>query len=120
MQSLIVILQALLAISIIGLVLLQHGKGADIGATFGSGASNTVFGSAGNTSFLFKITATIAAAFFITSIYLNHQVAQTEQTKQVVPASSAQAVQTAKPSKVPQTFTLQVPAHQPSAAKKHK
>ncbi|MDA9272167.1 preprotein translocase subunit SecG, partial [bacterium] len=53
MYQLILIVHVLIAVVIIGLVLIQHGKGADIGAAFGSGASNTVFGSQGTGSFLF-------------------------------------------------------------------
>jgi preprotein translocase subunit SecG len=72
MQQLILIIHTLVAIGIITLVLLQHGKGADIGAAFGSGASNTVFGSQGTVPFLMKITASLVAIFFITSITLSY------------------------------------------------
>ena len=65
----------LVAITIIGLVLIQHGKGADIGAAFGSGASNTVFGSQGTGSFLFKLTGGLALTFFVTSLLLSSIVA---------------------------------------------
>jgi len=65
----------LVALSIIGLVLLQHGKGADIGAAFGSGASNTVFGSQGTGGFLFKLTGGLVLTFFITSLTLSSMVA---------------------------------------------
>lgn len=70
MQTIILIIHVLLAISIIVLVLLQHGKGADAGAAFGSGASATVFGARGSTSFLTRATAVLAALFFITSLSL--------------------------------------------------
>jgi preprotein translocase subunit SecG len=72
MQQLILILHILAAISIIALVLLQHGKGADIGATFGSGASNTMFGSQGALPFMVKLTAVLAAVFFATSLTLSY------------------------------------------------
>jgi preprotein translocase subunit SecG len=72
MQALITIIHVLAAISIIVLVLLQHGKGADVGAAFGSGASNTMFGSAGSMSFFMKLTAALAAVFFITSLTLSY------------------------------------------------
>lgn len=62
----------LVAIAIIGLVLIQHGKGADIGAAFGSGASNTVFGSQGSGGFLFKFTGGLVIAFFVTSLSLSY------------------------------------------------
>ncbi len=54
----------------IGLILIQHGKGADAGASFGAGASGTVFGAAGSANFLTRATAVLAAAFFATSILL--------------------------------------------------
>jgi len=58
------------ALAIIGLVLLQQGKGADMGAAFGSGASATLFGSRGSATFLSRLTAGFATAFFATSIGL--------------------------------------------------
>ena len=63
-------IHVLIALSLIGLVLIQHGKGADMGAAFGSGASTTVFGSRGAGSFLTRTTAVLAALFFATSIGL--------------------------------------------------
>lgn len=60
----------LIAIALVTLVLLQRGKGADIGAAFGSGASNTVFGSSGSLSFLTKATAWLAFGFFLVSFGL--------------------------------------------------
>lgn len=70
MYQLILIIHTIIAIMVIGLVLIQHGKGADIGAAFGSGASNTVFGSQGTGGFLFKMTGGLVIAFFITSLTL--------------------------------------------------
>ena len=64
------VLHVLAALGLIGLVLLQHGKGADAGAAFGSGASSTVFGSRGASSFLSRTTAILAATFFCTSLVL--------------------------------------------------
>jgi preprotein translocase subunit SecG len=75
MYQLIIIIHVLIAITLIGLVLIQHGKGADIGAGFGSGASNTVFGSQGTGRFLFKLTGGLALAFFATSLLLSSIVA---------------------------------------------
>ncbi len=74
MQQIILIIHVLASISLIALVLLQHGKGADVGAAFGSGASNTMFGSAGSTPFLVKVTGALAAVFFITSLGLTYLV----------------------------------------------
>ncbi len=76
MQQLILILHVLVSMTLIGLVLIQHGKGADVGASFGSGASNTMFGSAGSTPFLVKVTGFLAAIFFITSLSLSYLVSK--------------------------------------------
>jgi len=70
MQTIMLILHVLLALTIIGLVLLQQGKGADAGAAFGSGASGTVFGARGSGSFLTRMTTMFATLFFVTSIGL--------------------------------------------------
>lgn len=71
MQQIIFIIHIVVALLIILLILLQKGKGADIGASFGSGASQTVFGSRGATSFMVKFIAALAAIFFMTSLGLN-------------------------------------------------
>ena len=70
MESIIVIVHVIVAIAIVGLVLLQQGKGADAGAAFGSGSSQTVFGSAGSGNFLTRSTSIAATIFFITSLTL--------------------------------------------------
>lgn len=70
MESLIIVIHILSAVAIIGLVLIQHGKGADMGASFGSGASQTIFGSAGSGNVLTKSTTWLAILFFITSLSL--------------------------------------------------
>lgn len=69
-EQLILIAHVLLSVAIIGLILLQHGKGADAGASFGGGASQTVFGSAGSGNFLTRSTALLAALFFVSSFGL--------------------------------------------------
>lgn len=60
----------LVGLSVIGLVLLQHGKGADMGAAFGSGASGSLFGATGSANFLSRATAVLATVFFLTSLSL--------------------------------------------------
>ncbi|MEE3190372.1 MAG: preprotein translocase subunit SecG, partial [Pseudomonadota bacterium] len=70
MEQIILIGHIVIAIAIIAFVLMQQGKGADAGASFGSGASQTVFGSAGSANFLSRTTAILATAFFITSLGL--------------------------------------------------
>ncbi|QGZ38851.1 preprotein translocase subunit SecG [Pseudoduganella flava] len=68
--NLIVVVQVLSALAIIGLVLMQHGKGADMGAAFGSGASGSLFGATGSSNFLSKSTALAAAVFFAATLGL--------------------------------------------------
>ncbi|KTC76874.1 preprotein translocase subunit SecG [Legionella brunensis] len=87
MYQLILMIHVLVAIAVIGLVLIQHGKGADIGAAFGSGASNTVFGSQGTGSFLFKLTGGLALTFFVTSLSLSYMVSSQyhKATQQAIP-----------------------------------
>ena len=70
MQTILVVFHLFLALGLIGLVLMQHGKGADAGAAFGSGASGTVFGAKGAANFLSRSTAVLATLFFITSLAL--------------------------------------------------
>lgn len=70
MQTILLIIHVLLALTIIGLVLLQQGKGADAGAAFGSGSSATVFGARGSGSFLTRMTTMCATLFFVTSLGL--------------------------------------------------
>ena len=76
MQTILTVVHLVLALSLVGLVLLQHGKGADAGAAFGSGASSTVFGARGSGSFLTRSTAALATLFFVTSIALAYYSAQ--------------------------------------------
>jgi len=72
MQTLILVLHILAAVSVVVLVLLQHGKGADMGAAFGSGSAGSLFGSAGAANFLSRSTAVLAAVFFATSLGLTY------------------------------------------------
>ena len=78
LQTVITIIHVLLAAGLIGLVLLQRGKGAEAGAAFGAGASGTVFGSQGSASFLSHTTAVLAALFFFTSLGLAYLGGQRE------------------------------------------
>ncbi|MCV6603949.1 MAG: preprotein translocase subunit SecG [Porticoccaceae bacterium] len=69
-ENLILIFHVLVALAIIGLILLQQGKGAEAGASFGAGASQTIFGSSGSWNFFSKMTAILATVFFVTSLTL--------------------------------------------------
>ena len=70
LQALLLVVQVICAISLIGFILIQHGKGADAGAAFGSGASTTVFGASGSGNFLTKTTTALAFVFLINSLTL--------------------------------------------------
>jgi preprotein translocase subunit SecG len=83
-QTLAVVIHVLLAASIIGLVLLQRGRGADAGAGFGAGASGTVFGARGSGSFLSRTTAILATLFFVTSLGLSYLFSQSSEPTSVV------------------------------------
>ncbi len=85
-----VILHVLLAAAIVGLVLLQRGKGADAGAGFGAGASGTVFGARGSASFLSRTTAILAALFIMTSLTLSYL----DSHRSAAPTSVLDRVQT--------------------------
>lgn len=76
LQTIATVSHVFLAVAIIALVLLQKGKGADAGAAFGAGASGTVFGSRGTTSFLSRTTAILATLFFLTSLGLAYLAGQ--------------------------------------------
>lgn len=94
MYQLILIIHVLVAVALIGLVLIQHGKGADIGAAFGSGASNTLFGSQGTGGFLFKLTGGLAMTFFVTSLMLSYLVSTQYQKaeQQAIPQQTSAPV----------------------------
>ena len=83
MQSLFLGLHILIALTLIGLILLQHGKGADVGAAFGSGASSTIFGARGSASFLSRATAILAFLFFSNCFFLGY-LASTAQQKSLM------------------------------------
>ncbi|KAA1175796.1 preprotein translocase subunit SecG [Marinobacter salinexigens] len=70
METLVVVVHVVIAVALVGLVLIQQGKGADAGAAFGGGASQTVFGSQGSGSFMTRFTTILAIVFFVTSFSL--------------------------------------------------
>jgi preprotein translocase subunit SecG len=108
MHTILLVIHFLIAAALIGLILLQRGKGADAGAAFGSGASSTVFGARGSASFLSRATAVLAALFFITSLSLAFTVSEKKEANSVTdlaappPSSStAPAVPATPPSDAP-------------------
>lgn len=78
--SVVLTIHILVALAIIALVLMQHGKGADMGAAFGSGASGSLFGASGSANFLSRTTGVLAAVFFITSLSLAYIASEKPKT----------------------------------------
>ncbi len=96
LYNVLLIIQILVALGIIGLVLIQHGKGADAGAAFGGGASGTVFGSKGSGNFLTKLTTVLAIVFFANSLMLAWLVAHPDGAihESIVPAAVSEPTTT--------------------------
>jgi preprotein translocase subunit SecG len=114
-ESAVLVLHVLTALAVCGFVLLQHGKGADMGAAFGSGSSGSLFGAAGSANFLSRTTAILATVFFVTSValtYLGSQrgVPQGVMDKGVMEKGVMERVVPAKPSDVPQPAPSTAPA----------
>ncbi|HAK91147.1 MAG TPA: preprotein translocase subunit SecG [Massilia timonae] len=127
--NLIIVVQVVSALAIIGLVLMQHGKGADMGAAFGSGASGSLFGASGSSNFLSKSTAVAAAIFFGSTLALAYignsgsgESGGGVMGRVTVPSSQAPATgipggapaQTATAKSL--VFLIRVPAHMPRAS----
>ncbi|WP_153131546.1 preprotein translocase subunit SecG [Dechloromonas hortensis] len=98
--SLVLTVHILVALAIVGLVLVQHGKGADMGAAFGSGASGSLFGSSGSANFMSRTTGVLAAVFFVTSLALAYVASSKPKTSGSVMQETVQS----------QAVSLPVPA----------
>jgi preprotein translocase subunit SecG len=116
MQTILTIFHVFLAVGLIGLVLIQHGKGADMGAAFGSGASATVFGARGSASFLTRATAVMATLFFLTSMALAYYAAQTGEQAGLMEGVGAPPAEQAQPAEVVVPLPSEVPAVPAGAA----
>lgn len=113
---LVLSLHILIGLAVIGLVLIQHGKGADMGAAFGSGASGSLFGASGSANFMSRTTGILAAAFFLTSLSLSFMA--TNRVK--APVSVMDTVKTEAPPAAPaqaSTTEVPVPSTQPTDSK---
>ena len=84
MQQFLLIIHVLVAVGVVALVLLQHGRGADAGAAFGGGSSGSIFGSRGPTTFLTRLTTILVTVFFLTSLSLAWLSKQTVDRRSVV------------------------------------
>tara|TARA_A100001037_G_C14744937_1_gene454907 strand:- start:67 stop:471 length:405 start_codon:yes stop_codon:yes gene_type:complete len=117
MLAILTIIHVLSALAIIGLVLIQHGKGADAGAAFGSGSAGSIFGARGPATFLTRATGILAAVFFVTSLSLAYLSGQTVERRSITervapveqaasesdaPAAPASGSRSARDSDVPQ------------------
>lgn len=107
-------LHILIGLAVIGLVLIQHGKGADMGAAFGSGASGSLFGASGSANFMSRTTGILAAIFFLTSLSLSY-LATNHRVK--APVSVMDTVKTDAPSITPAKAEVPVPAPLPGDSK---
>jgi preprotein translocase subunit SecG len=119
LQTLAVVFHVLFAAAIVGLVLLQRGKGADAGAGFGAGASGTVFGARGSASFLSRTTAVLATLFFLSSLGLSYMFSQQKTPTSVMdtlPAEAPAPLQTEPTSEMPMLPQAQQPAPAPASA----
>jgi preprotein translocase subunit SecG len=93
--TVVLVVQILTALAMIGLILLQHGKGADMGAAFGSGSSGSLFGASGSANFLSRTTAVLAAVFFAATLMLAYF------GQAVRPAGSSSVLEGALPATAP-------------------
>jgi len=126
LETLIWIVHVLAALAVIGLVLLQHGKGADVGAAFGSGSAGSLFGSSGAANFLSRSTAVLAGVFFVTSLSLSYLSGHTAHANSVMqsprvdtkgaPAAPAAGVP-ASPAKPAAPATVPTPVNPDSKSK---
>ena len=108
MFNLVVVVQVISALAIIALVLLQHGKGADMGAAFGSGASGSLFGASGSSNFLSKSTAVAAAIFFASTLSLAYMT--NNRTPGAAPSGGVMERMAAPANGVPANAGANVPA----------
>jgi preprotein translocase subunit SecG len=97
METILIVFHLMLAVGLVGLILIQHGKGADMGAAFGSGASSTVFGARGSASFLSRTTAALATLFFLTSLALAYFASQATEVPGLMDAAPPAPAVVAEP-----------------------
>ncbi len=95
METLVWVVHVLTAVVLIGLVLMQHGKGADMGAAFGTGSAGSLFGSSGSANFLSRSTAVAATLFFVTSLLLTYIYSHPAQQQGVMDKVNAAATKPA-------------------------
>nr|MBL8411936.1 preprotein translocase subunit SecG [Dechloromonas sp.] len=114
--SVVLTVHILVALAIIGLVLMQHGKGADMGAAFGSGASGSLFGASGSANFLSRTTGILAAVFFVTSLTLAYVASSKPKTTGSVMQETVQSQTVSTPA----AAGVEAPANPADAGSKAK
>jgi preprotein translocase subunit SecG len=114
--NIIIVVHVLVALAIIGLVLLQHGKGADMGSGFGGGASSSLFGATGSANFLSRATAVLATLFFILSLVLAYLATNRPHESGSVVDRVPQQQQPAAPAAAKKDEKSEVPGAVPSPA----
>jgi preprotein translocase subunit SecG len=117
-ESLLLVVHVIVAATLVGFVLLQHGKGADMGAAFGSGSSGSLFGAAGSANFLSRTTAVLATVFFLTSLALTYLAANRTAPKDLMLQGTTQkaAEPASKSSEIPQPAAAPAPVAPPAPA----
>ena len=128
LTTIVITAHVLVALAIIGLVLLQHGKGADMGSGFGSGSSGSLFGATGSANFLSRATAALATVFFLTSLGLAYLATNKpkvgggvlDAVKSIQPAAPGGKAPEKAASDKPAAEAPKVPAEVPSAGSKAK
>ena len=113
LQKLLFVVQVLSALAMIGLILIQHGKGADMGAAFGGGASGSLFGATGSANFLSRATSIFATVFFVTSLALTWFYSHKGVSKGVMSTQPATSAPAAPATETP--VPAPVPAGNPAA-----
>ncbi len=93
MENIVWVVHVVAAVVLIGLVLMQHGKGADMGAAFGSGSAGSLFGSSGSANFLSRSTAVVATVFFVTSLSLTYLYSRPAKVQGVLDKVDVQTLQ---------------------------
>lgn len=116
-SNLLLVVHLVLAVSIVVLVLLQQGKGADMGAAFGGGSSQSLFGARGSSNFLSRATSIIVTSFFLTSLVLAYLYTRTGEQESVVSRSVLEQVQENEtvdsPSDIPESEAIEVQVQEP-------
>ena len=100
LETVVIVVHLLVALAVVGLVLVQHGKGADMGAAFGSGASGSLFGATGSANFLSRATGILAAVFFATSLTLAYVASSKPKTTGSVMQEPVQSQTVSQPAPV--------------------